>query len=521
LTAGGGAIGAVAAAGPASPPNAGRRIRRTVWLAGTLVVGLIAAAAILDLARVSVSRWLQVPGPLGDSGWSLLLVIVAAGSAFVALSAAVGARSGSDRVPLLLVAGGALAARLLAIAAIPTPLETDWANYHRLAVLIADSGPQFAEVATGWPMLLAIPYRVFGPEPILGEVLNAGAGVATAVIAFVLARRAFGRPAGAAAGATVAVFPSHVLMTVVLASETVFALLIAVAALLALVALRRGGTAPWLAVGLVLGVGQYVRPAGVILLAAFAVLPWLASARRPVASGAAVVVAFLVVLAPVVAWNRSEGAGWSVTTSRQGNWNLLVGLNQEHDGHYNTDDAALVGGERGTREFDVRAGALARERLLADPAGAVALAVRKFPLLWGPDRYAAYWAVARSRPADIGPVFALGDASQIAWVAVTAGAAIALWRRRDRQPAIGWLTLLCVGGVAAAHTVLEIQERYHAFVAPLLIVLAAGLLTERPYDRSATAPVPGGPDLRAPATGAVAGSARTDAGTPPVRPPGR
>ena len=438
------------------------------------------------------------PGYVGEFGWAFLIGGVVAGIAIVAIAAWLGSGSRPALVPFAFVLGVAVVLRLLIVALVPSPIETDWANYNRLAIEIAQRGPFLTSVPTGWPMLLAIPYALFGEQHVLGELLNVVAGAITTSLVFVLTDRAFGRPAAAIAGALFAIFPSQLLMTAVLGAETVYATLIIGVVAAAIAAMARPTLRAWIVVGGLLGLSQYVRAASLIALPALAVLPFLVlRGRAPLTAVVALVLSFVVVLGPVIAWQRIDNGVWSVSTSMQSNWNLLVGLNQEHDGSFNTDDEKLVGLQRGTQAFEQRAGELARERLFADPVGLASLAVRKFPQLWGSEAYGAYWALQRSKPNDQAVSLAMLDLSQIAWAAVTVAATVGLFSLRRAQPPLGWALILIVGGMAIAHSFLEIQPRYHAHLVALVCCLAAPAIGALFSDR----PILGGP--AAPGRGTV------------------
>jgi len=90
---------------------------------------------------------------------------------------------------------------------------------------------------------------------------------------------------------------------------------------------RRDERTAWLGVGLLLGLSQYVRTIGLVLLPAFAVLPFLVGVppRRATIAALSLVVVFGVVLAPSVAWQYERYGRLSFSTSNFDGWNLLVG----------------------------------------------------------------------------------------------------------------------------------------------------------------------------------------------------
>jgi hypothetical protein len=100
--------------------------------------------------------------------------------------------------------------------------------------------------------------------------------------------------------------------------------------------------------------------------------------------------------------------------------------------------------------------------------------VRKFRVLWGDERYAAAYALPTT--AARGPTREMWTgwlASQLSWLIVIALAGVGLAaEHRNPRPAallIGMIVIL----VAASHLLLEVHSRYHAYLVPLLLLLAA------------------------------------------------
>ena len=175
--------------------------------------------------------------------------------------------------------------------------------YHRTAELLASGegfssnpGVPTAQWPPVFPALLSIVYRVTGPEPVAGELMNCLAGALTVPLLYLLALRTFGRRREAviAAGA-LAVFPGQVLWTDVLLSETVYALsLVGFFCLVCLLPQRR-----WtpVALGAAVGLCVLTRGEGLLLLPALLAVWWPGLPRRRALAlaGAATLVALLVV----------------------------------------------------------------------------------------------------------------------------------------------------------------------------------------------------------------------------------
>ena len=328
--------------------------------------------------------------------------------------------------------------RAVAIAAIPTPLTTDWGDYHNTAVILASGGGFDSARPPGWPLVLSLLYRVAGPDPLAGEIFALLCAVGVGILIYLIARRWLGDVAAAAGLFLWAVSPGPAAFTAVLASEHLHDVLFLGAFGLALVALERRWVA-WLGVGVLLGLAQYVRPIGLVLVPAFALLPFLAGVPRGRAAAAALamVVAFGVILGPSIAWQYQRYGRVSLSTSNFDGWNLLVGLNVKSGGQYSRDDLALVNAAPNTVEFRDRSYRLAIERLTQHPSAVVTLAVPKFETMWGDSTYGATWTLGSNRSGHPRAAATLTLLSQVAYTAIAVLAAAWLWIRRDRRDSLG------------------------------------------------------------------------------------
>jgi hypothetical protein len=399
--------------------------------------------------------WRSFPSYTGARGF----LLDAVGLAGILLGLVLVIRINRFKLPILLALAAGL--RLLAVILVESPVIADWERYHRIAARISEGGAVFDIVPPGWPLALSVPYALFGPHPVLGGLLNAGLGVAAVWLVYRLATLHLGTASASAGAYLLAVSPDQVLMTPILGSEALYAFLVTAAASAAFLP----GLLPAAMTGAALGASQYVRATSVYVLPAFLAL--LATQPQWRTRVPALTLAALVMLLPVIAHNRMAHDEWSVSTSRFGNWTLLVGTNQHHNGIYNVDDLRLIGGQPTTPEGSRLAQRIALQRITSDPAGFAALTVRKFNVLWA----SGFWAVRATgtdRPAAA--QHALNLFAQVIYAAILVLAASGAWRLR-REPVV-ILLLALVGLMTAAHAVIEVSDRYHAFVMPLMCMVA-------------------------------------------------
>lgn len=452
------------------------RLARLIWSAGILVSSAIAAAALLLFAAQLSNLWRDFPGDLGLVGVGVSGIVL--GLAAIAMRLYV--RGSWSRPPRWLAMpwpGLALLllTRAIAVVFVDAPLSSDPKFIHLLAVGVAQHGanPIAAHRPMGYSTLLAGVYALFGPDPHLAELLNLALALITGLLLFGMTRHAFGRPAASAALVLYAIAPAQILLVLPPLTEILYGMLL-VAAVWAATGLGRQGLLAAVASGALLGLSEYVRPLSQALLGGFVLLPFLvrSSLRRAAPLGAAVVIAFVVVLTPLVAWNYSKFGEVSVSSSSYAGWSLFVGTNQKHNGMFNQDDAEILGAQPGNSWWarSEAMGKLGVQRILDDPQGFAELAVRKFSILWSGEDYGVVWSMRDDKldsrvPATLlflGQAFYAGLMAMVAWV---------LYRERHRRPLAAQLIVMMLLIVVVGHTFVEVQSRYHAYMIPLFCAL--------------------------------------------------
>jgi hypothetical protein len=145
-------------------------------------------------------------------------------------------------------------------------LYEDGSDFHGLAAGLArhfDYGPPEAFRPPGWPMLLALPYRVFGTHPNVGLVLNAVLAGLT-VVALIRLGQSLGLTRFQASVAAVAygLFPWVLVIGAALYAETLFNFLTVCLCLMIVEFRERRPVAWWwwFAAGLIAAYATLVRP---------------------------------------------------------------------------------------------------------------------------------------------------------------------------------------------------------------------------------------------------------------------
>ena len=360
--------------------------------------------------------------------------------------------------------------------------------------------PRYVLRMPGFPALLAVCQLVFGENLLATRLLLALVGTAACGLVYWLGCELFDPTTGLVAAALTAVWPTMILFSVLILSETLFAAtmtasLIAVAKLLSELAqagatgglpASAGATSPGtggqaasgtpfgtLAVvtGVLIALTTCVRPtwllagpfvAGVLLVVGRA-------HRRAWIAAALVLVGLAVTLAPWTLRNHRV-TGHLVPTTLWVGPSLYDGLNPQADGSSHMEFVEREGVYQRMSEYDAdqhyraKAWAFARE----NPGRAAWLGVLKL------SRYLSPWPNAdqfRHPVANIG-LFTL-------FAAMIGLAAFGLWRHRH-DPRAWLIPLVPFVYFALIHTVFVGSLRYRLPAEyPLMILTAAGLLSLR------------------------------------------
>lgn len=216
----------------------------------------------------------------------------------------------------------------------------DARDYERHAVAIATGQPYFSQFDQPpapsafrpplYPLALAI-VHVLGGAITGGRLLGALLGVATVLLAFLIADRLWGRRVAVVTGALAALFPPLALLNASLLSESLF-LPLELGALLAILEYRRGRRLRWaIAAGALCGLAALTRVNGLLLALAALAGVWTVRPRyrRPtLISSLALVITAVIVAAPWTIRNTIV-FGRFVGISTEGGYGLAATYNRE------------------------------------------------------------------------------------------------------------------------------------------------------------------------------------------------
>jgi len=341
----------------------------------------------------------------------------------------------------------------------------------------------------GYPAFLALVYAVSGVGAhrlFAARLAQAVLGATLAPLTWALASQlGFEERTARWAAVAIAVFPLLIVYPLALASENLFIPLLTLSLVLALRASERGRMRDHALAGFVLGLTAMTRSivAGFVVLAALW-LWWTAREKRAGLRGAILLVLFfLLITVPWAARNtRLHGKlTWIETTL---GYNMYLGYHPQSTGTFQYGISLdllpmLDDGERHARGMEGF-----RRFARADPGRIPYLMARKLGYLWGLDKRALIyfygngflgqwpgWLLKLAFLLACGPLVAL---------APVAAEGLACGRMGRRKILIALLLVYYAG----VHTLTLSASRFHVPLLPVIAILAAHALVQRPWRSS-------------------------------------
>jgi 4-amino-4-deoxy-L-arabinose transferase-like glycosyltransferase len=397
----------------------------------------------------------------------------------------------TDLIAACVIAVIASAARLAMVLVAPpiTPVA-DMADYWERALYFVHHGAFYpsSHRMPAYPAALALAFIVgSGPSLFTARLFNVFAGAATAVLTYWLARLTTGRRAACAAALAVALYPSLLIYTTLIATEV----LIPVPLLGALIASMY--SARWTATvaGVCTALAVLVRPAGIAVLPAVVVsflrprsgkLIW----RPALASAILVVAAFAVTMSP---WwlHNARLYGEFVALDTSGGMSLAVGNHELASGTYRWRetrymmDRYLRGANVDTPAGSSRASAVAARYVREHPWAFVRLIPARLGALFSLEGREQGWLYSFDFFGHRTPTTVrLWAAAMIASFPLLLAAALAGWSVRGGiSERVLWPTGLYLLSAIAMHAISIGDGRFHLPMVPVFAVLATGLAQAR------------------------------------------
>jgi hypothetical protein len=230
--------------------------------------------------------------------------------------------------------------------------------------------------------------------------------------------------------------------------------------------------------GALLGLSQYLRPTAPFLLPAYILARLWPGGSRRVQVGAVLVpiATFLAILIPVMAYNLDRTGSPSISTSDYGGHTFYTGTYLPSGGQFDkaTHRALIEEVGRDPADWSTRGTEIALQRIREDPLGIAALGIRKQDTLWGTEHYGVQYGIdptLQDRPQGRAATVPM-LLSQAFYALVLLTATAGLWQRRRNPDALAPLVITMIWTISAMHALLEVRDRHHAYVIPMLLPLS-------------------------------------------------
>lgn len=383
---------------------------------------------------------------------------------------------------LLIVLSAAFVLRAAAVIVLPIRLWIDYQTYHELArdwavggCFCVDGLPT-AYRPPGYPFFLSSIYRLFGANPEPGAVANIFLSILIVLLIYLLIRRLLGEKPARWTAVIIAFFPSQILFTNLLASETLFTVLF----LLALLLLTAEHSVKYILLGgIVLGLAALTRPL-ILIFPIFLILYWYLRDKKWQAVIINTLIALLgliIVVTPWVIRNRHYDKGTVISTNA--GVNLLIG-NQPGSGMgWNqpvTEDLPL-----GDPTMDRYVDSVGRSRAWAyiknDPPGFIKRGFLKLLYFYAVDMEGVGFELVRAADNNRFDIFVIiGLITESYYLMILFAALIGIisliFLHRDQLRPGHYLIFLTIIYWSGVHFIFFADGRFHFPIVPLLTVLA-------------------------------------------------
>lgn len=391
------------------------------------------------------------------------------------------------------VFAAAVGLRLYWVSMVPTAQVSDFGDFHRWALQLAEGKPGLVmNYYFDFTRLLSLAYRIY-PSDRMAVGLNILFSLATMAGLVWICREAGHRQAGLAAAWLFAILPSQIGMTGIVCTDIIStAALVFCAAFL--VRYTRDSKWYWLAAaGFCLAAGFMIR--GVLIMyAPLFLLPLLwkgglsfrdGQNRKAIAAyalfglagfAAGVALVKLAVLPARV--DDMVQAEYKIAA-----WTLLNGTNMEAKGRNNLADEKLVYAWN-RREAFTEGAPLILRRIFSDPIAYYRFLKVKYNHIFANDAYGADLAFLgedmnyltfqtnwKYPAADVRSGYA--QVSQYAYLCLLGAALAFVFRFRASHARVGWMCLMVLLLAMVGFAFFEVQPRYHIPLMPFLVLPAA------------------------------------------------
>ena len=384
----------------------------------------------------------------------------------------------------------ALLLRIVWAVAVPVVPLSDSHAYDTFAQNIANGygyGWTSTSLTAYWPVgtsfVYTLFYRVFGHTYLPIVVFNLLLALLIIGVSMHLAKIWFGHRIALLTGLLLALWPSQIQFTTVLASELLFTALVLVVVMVWFNE-RNNLWSRAILVGIVLAAASYVRPTALLIPLLLLFFRWV-STREILKTLNAILIVFVLMALLIAPWSirNTQLYGQFVLISTNGGANLWMGNNPNSKGEYMKIPTTEELAEMNMAQRDKYLGAVAIAYIKEKPLEFVIRTLKKLVYLHDHETIGVHWnkrgLVARYGSEVLLPLKAI---SQIYWLLVLGLALIGiilLGKQHGWRVMIAHPTVVVWGYFTSVHAVIIVSDRMHFYSIPMIAILAALTLTNR------------------------------------------
>jgi 4-amino-4-deoxy-L-arabinose transferase-like glycosyltransferase len=394
-----------------------------------------------------------------------------------------------------------IALRLVVLPLLSTNFTSDFEDIHHFAIDVV-SGHPFANLGNypsiPWAthlnmtgLVMSLVYRIFGTGPVIAKMFMVVLATLTVWLVYLTSKELVNARIGFIAASIYGTLPSLICYTGVLTGEH-FALPFIMLAVLLYARMKRSENqtpfyyaAGYTFCGISIGLGDWFRPGGIILLVAL-IIADLIYMNRDRMLYRFVIPLILLILSYMVVGNLavtiSEGffnTDIMSTTQKRGYF-ILIGMNPETQGRISLEDRGIAF-EAYERFKDDNAAAndyliqLTMDRLKGEPI--LEIFRSKFLLIW--SNHEQLFQISLNGSNDVEVVEVMSHMESIIYLMITVftGANICSSFMKRTHPAVFTMQLFVLG-FAIWVLILEAQNRYAIITFPFLILLGSSGLND-------------------------------------------
>ncbi|MBK8618031.1 MAG: glycosyltransferase family 39 protein [Anaerolineales bacterium] len=374
-------------------------------------------------------------------------------------------------------------------------IPADDCQYYYESALRLSHGDFVLTKNIGYTLLLSAAYRIY-PSILAGKLINAAASTLSMILLYLLGVKLIGRKGGLIAMSLFAILPSEIFMVSALSTDILASLFGVLTALLLVNSSKnqRISTAILLLCsGLAYGVGFTIRSS--LIFYSPAIVLWFILVYFPIGRNmvkmaglffSGIIAGLFVVL---IGYFFSTGQFTIKPLLTQDSYPFLSGTNFDTSGMWSQEDAQLYFSWP-VSERDMLAKKEAFNRIKSDPLGFLLLLPRKFSNLMGNNEYALLWSLQavdwgngnlwgvhgvdnwerisslRSKLLTTANLF-----SQSVYIVICFFSFFAF--RQSKNNHVLFMGLILILLTFLPHIILETQGRYHHYIMPFMVLLAA------------------------------------------------